>query len=211
MNTKLAQAGDVPAETEGRNQKTYAQKLRARFVSTSKRYLGIFLYLYVVFALFNWHEYIVLTQHQIGFTHLGFAVVNAFVMAKVILVAEELHLGEYLQDRPLIYQTLLSSLLFAIVLIAFLAIEHVITGVWRGETFVKSIPSFGGGGLTGVILVGVILSVTLIPFFALRALRRVIGPQLYALMFRRGPKDVIVEVKYPSPDRGGGAVEPPEK
>src|SRR5271166_1837772 len=49
-----------------------ANSSQPRFVSTSKRYLGIFLYLYVVFALFNMHEYIVLKQHQIEFTHLGF-------------------------------------------------------------------------------------------------------------------------------------------
>ena len=151
------------------------------------------------------HEYIVLAQHGIDFRHYGFAAVNAFVMAKVLMIGEELHLGEYFEDRPLIYPILLSSLLFGIVLIAFHIMEQVIVGVWHGQTMLESIPSVGGGGLTGVIILGTIISVTLIPFFALRALRRLIGgPELYALLFVRGRKDMTIEVKMSQQSGGKG-------
>ena len=98
---------------------------------------------------------------------------------------------------------MLSSLLFGILLITFHIIEHVIVGLWHGQTMVESIPSVGGGGLTGVIVLGTIVSVTLIPFFALRSLRRLIGgSELYALLFVRGPKGVTIEVKI-RPQSGG--------
>jgi hypothetical protein len=127
-----------------------------------------------------------------------------------LMIGEELHLGEYFEDRPLIYPILLSSLLFGIVLIAFHIIEHVIVGLWHGQTMVESIPGVGGGGLTGVIVLGTIISVTLIPFFALRSLRRLIGgPELYALLFVRGRKDVTIEVKIRPQSDDKGAVGTP--
>jgi len=80
MDIKQVQGDTVPARPEGFGQEARAHKLKVRAVGAGKRYLGIFLYLYVVFALFNMHEYIVLAQHGIDFTHYGFAAVNAFVM-----------------------------------------------------------------------------------------------------------------------------------
>ncbi len=209
MVVKQVRGGSVPARPGGFGEETRAHKLKVRAVGAGKRYLGIFLYLYVVFALFNMHEYVVLAKHGIDFTHYGFAAVNAFVMAKVLMIGEELHLGEYFEDRPLIYPILLSSLLFGIVLIAFHIIEHVIVGLWHGQTIVESIPSVGGG-LTGMIIVGTIISVTLIPFFALRSVRRLIGgPELYALLFVRGRKDVTIEVKIRPQSGSKGAAGTP--
>src|SRR5258707_10109369 len=175
MDPKRLQGGTGPARPEGLGHETRTQNLKARAVDAGKRYLGIFLYLYVVFALFNLHEYVVLAQHRIEFTHYGFAAVNAFVLAKILMIGEELHLGQYFEDRPLIYPIMLSSLLFGIVLIAFHVIEDVIVGLLHGQTMVESIPSVGSGGLTGAIIVGTMLSIALIPFFALRSLRRLIG------------------------------------
>ena len=195
VDTTQLQSDTAPARPEGVGQETPAHKLKVQVIGAGKRYLGIFFYLYVVFALFNVHEYIVLEQHGIKFTHYGFAAVNAFVMAKALMIGEELHLGEYFDDRPLICPILLSSLLFGILLIFFRIIEQMIDGLWNGHTMAESIPSFGGGGLTGIIMVGTIISVTLIPFFALRYIRREIGgPQLYALLFVRGRKKVTIEV-----------------
>ncbi len=206
MNTKQVRGGMAPARSEGWGEEKRAHKLKTQAFGAGKRYLGIFLYLYVIFALFNIHEYVVLTQHGIDFTNYGFAAVNAFVMAKVLMIGEELHFGEYFEERPLIYPILLASLLFGIVLIAVHVIEHVILGVLHGQTVVESIPTVGGGGLVGIIIVGTAMSVTLIPYFAFRSLRRLIGgPELYALLFVHGRKDVNIEVKLPPKSGGGGA------
>ena len=210
MDTKQVQGGTAPARPEDSDQETRGHKLKVRAVGAGQRYVGIFLYLYVVFGLFNLHEYVVLAQHGIGFTHYGFAAVNAFALAKVLMIGEELHLGEYFKDRPLIYPILMTSLLFGILLIAFRVIEQVIAGLLHGQTMVESIPSVGGGGLTGVIMSGTIISVSLIPFFALRSLRRLIGgPELYALLFVRGHKDVAIEVKILPHSGGGGTAGAP--
>ena len=175
------------AEEGGQNKPK--RSLKERAVHEVKRLAAMFVYLYVLFALFLIHESIVLAQHEISFSHYGFAFVNALVLAKVMLVAEDLRLGSRFEDRPLIYPILFKSLVFAVVFICFHIVENVIVGAWGGKTIAESIPSIGGGGLKGVLSVGVIVSFGLIPFFAFKEVGRVIGEkELFSLILTRRPK-----------------------
>ncbi len=179
-------AGAV-AEEGGENKRKRSLKQRA--VHEVKQLAAMFVYLYVLFALFLIHESIVLAQHAISFSHYGFAFINALVLAKVMLVAEDLHLGSRFEDRPLVYPILFKSLVFAIVFICFHIVENVVVGVWGGKTIAESVPSIGGGGLKGVLSVGAIVSFGLIPYFAFKEVGRVIGEnELRALILTRRPK-----------------------
>ena len=51
-------------------------------------YLTLACYLWVVFALFVLYRCVILSEHDIPFAPHGFALVNALVLAKVILVAQ---------------------------------------------------------------------------------------------------------------------------
>jgi len=54
---------------------------------------------------------------------------NALALAKVMLVAQELHLGDQFRDAPLIYPTLLKSFVFTIVLACFKIVEDGAMGI----------------------------------------------------------------------------------
>lgn len=169
--------------------------MKEKAVHEVRELIFIFLYLFVWFGLFTIHESIVLGEHHISYTPYGFAAVNALVLAKVMLVAQDLHLGHRFEDRPLIYPVLLKSLLFAIVFICFHVVEHVIVGLWYGKAILQSMPGFGGGGIDGVIMVGILMSVALIPFFAFTEISRVFGlAALQSLIFKHAPKDFVVEL-----------------
>jgi len=172
------------------------EHLKERAVSGTKRFIAIFFYLYVVLALFNMHEYVVLQQHNIPFTHFGFALINALVLGKIMLIAEELHLGKHFENYPLMYLIVLNSLLFAAVLMVFHVIEHVAEGLWHGQTIMESLPWVGAGGLLTALVVGAMVTVALMPFFALRAIRQVIGSErMRTVLFQRGFSDVEVDVR----------------
>src|SRR6516165_637422 len=81
-----------------------------------KEGLRIALYLWVVFGLLVLHKSMILAEHHIDFTYHGLALINALALAKVMLVARHLPLGEQLNNTPLIYPTLLKSALFTVVL-----------------------------------------------------------------------------------------------
>jgi hypothetical protein len=174
----------------------HAHSVKDKALHQGRQFLFMFLYLYVLFGLFTIHESIILREHHIEFTPYGIAVVNALVLAKVMLVAEDFRLGRRFEDGPLIYPILAKSGLFAIVFICFHIVEGVIVGLWHGETLVASVPGMGGGGIKGVISIGIIMFVVLIPFFAFREMHRVLGAAaLQTILFKRSHKDIVVEIK----------------
>ena len=146
----------------------------------------MFFYLWIVFGLLAIHQSIILSQYQIDSLAHGLAIVNALIFAKVMLIAEDLHLGDRMNDKPLIYPILFKSLLFGVTLICFHIAEHVIVGMWHGKTVAESISEVGANNLKQVVSGGIITTVALVPFFILREISRVIGgDNLWALFFQR--------------------------
>jgi len=146
----------------------------------------MFLYLWLLLGLFAVHEAVVLREHSIGYAFHGVALVNALVLAKVMLIAEDLRLGHRLWANPPIVSIVLESLLFAVLFIFVHVLEHVISGLFGGESLSRSIPAIGGGGMKGLACVALILFVALIPFFAFRHLSRLLGDgRIMQIMFGR--------------------------
>jgi hypothetical protein len=175
MNGKRDNVGADRSLSSRDRLKQVNRSLKVKAVSEFKQFLVIFFYLWILFALFACHQSIVLAQHHVDYKPYGFAFVNAFVLAKVMLVAEKLNLGQKLRHRPLLFPILYKSIIFALILITFEVAEEVAVGLFKGKTIIESIPSIGGGSLIGVVTVAIIISVSLIPFFVYREVDRVIG------------------------------------
>jgi hypothetical protein len=162
--------------------------LNAKALHEFARFATMFAYLWAMFALFQAHQYVVLAQHQIPFTQLGVGLVNALVLAKVMLVADDFRLGEWRGRRPLIYPVLLKSVLIAVVFIGFDIAEKMLIGVYHGKTVAESIETPGGAGILGLIIVAIIIAVALVPFFAFVEVSRLMEPgELARIFFTRGP------------------------
>lgn len=170
----------------------HLNRVKRKAVTEGRKLLWIFLYLWVLLGLFAVHRSIVLNEPNLFF-HQGFAVINAFLLAKVMFTAETFHVADNLKGKPLIYPIVFKSTVFSVLLIGFyiIEIEEVIIGKWHGKTFSDSIPVIGGGSLERILVVGIIMFVSLTPFFALREVGRVIGDdKLYELFFVRRTKYV---------------------
>ena len=149
-----------------------------------RRYLAMFAYLWVLFGVLALHEDVVLRERGIQVSLYGWASVNALVLAKVMLIAEDLKLGHRLRARPLIYPVVLDSLILALLFVAVHVLEHVIGGLIAGEALAASVPSIGGVGIQGLLCVALIAFVALIPFFAFRHISQEIGPdRMRAVLF----------------------------
>jgi hypothetical protein len=165
---------------------TSYQSLKQRAYREFKEYLLITLYLWVVFALFLLYKSVVLNQEHIELLAKGLALINALALAKVILVAKALHLGEWVEDAPLIYPTVLKSASFAIVLAIFKILEEAGIGLYHKKSFEESIADIGGGTLKGILTLTLLLFFMLIPFFGVGELQRVLGEgKLRQLFFSR--------------------------
>ena len=175
--------------------------LKQRLFDEVIKFLAIAFYLWVMFGVFALHESVVSAKDHIEYHFYGFALVNALILGKVMLVAEDLHFADWFKDRPLIYPILCRAVAFSILFLVFDVVEEVLVGVFKGKTIAESIPSFVSEGLSGVLFWGIILAIALIPFFAFRAVGRAIGErELHSLMFTGGPKAAAFRSGMP---RGG--------
>jgi hypothetical protein len=133
-------------------------------------------YLWLAFGSFVLFERIIRGQMSLGFESQGFALINALVLAKVMLIAEDLDLGRRMRGQPLAVVALGEAVLFVLVFIAFHVLERLVVGLLHGSTLAPSVPAFAGREFAGLATVAVLLFVVLIPFFAFRDTGRALGP-----------------------------------
>jgi hypothetical protein len=162
---------------QGPGVETGKPSLGARAAEELRRFIVLFLYLWVILGLFVLNEHVVLGQRGVSFSVAqGFAVINALIMAKVMLLADIADIGRIMNRRPLIERVVFDSALFSIIFIVFHIAEEVVVGLFKGKSVAESLPSIGGGGFLGPLCVAAILFFTLMPFFAFRWLDRSLGP-----------------------------------
>jgi hypothetical protein len=157
--------------------------LKLKAYHEMKEFFVIAWYLWLVFALLILYKSVILSENHIPFAAHGLALLNALALAKVMLVAQELHLADQFKGAPLIYPTLFKSAVFAIVLGFFKISEEWAVGWFHGKSFSESMTSIGGGTLMGILSLILLLAVLLIPFFGFTELRRVFGEDKLVKLF----------------------------
>jgi len=178
-----------PSPVEKGSPSEHKITLKEKATFQLKEFLAMFIYLWLILALFAIHRSIILAEQHLSYQAQGFAIVNALILAKVMLIGEDLNLGNRFREKPLVHSILYKSLVFAVFFICFHIFEEVVVGVFRGKTVGQSLPSIGGGSLQGIVSVGAIVFVSLIPFFAFREIGRVIGKrELWSLLLGRGTR-----------------------
>jgi hypothetical protein len=159
------------------------RNLKQKAVHEVREYFLISLYLFLVFSLLVVHRSMILAEHHIDYRLHGLALINALALAKVMLVAQDLHLGDQFADAPLIYPTLIKSFAFTVVLACFKVAEDAFLGRLHGEPFHQSLSNVGYRA--GILVLAALLFVMLIPFFGFSELRRVFGADRLIRVFFR--------------------------
>jgi hypothetical protein len=154
--------------------------LKERAIAEAKKFTGIFVYLWVVFTVLLVHEWVVLSANHIGFTFYGLAAINALVLAKIMLIADNAQFAERFKAMPLVYPVVYKAVAFTTLLFAAYVVEEMLIGGIVGRGFLASVPHVGGG-LMGALGLWLVFCVALIPYFAFREIERAVGPE----MFRR--------------------------
>ncbi|MFZ0130993.1 MAG: hypothetical protein WAK95_00510 [Desulfobacterales bacterium] len=143
-------------------------------------------YLALVFAVFTWYRRFLLAAHDITYTNYGVAVIEALILAKVIMIGAVLRLGRGLEHKPLIYPTLYKTVVFTLFVAVFTLMEHAIKGLLTGKGFTGGLVDYFGKGPHEFFAGCLIIFVAFIPFFAVKELGRVLGQdKIVALFFQR--------------------------
>jgi hypothetical protein len=143
-------------------------------------------YLTLAFAAFTQYRRFVLAAHDITYTNYWVAVIEALILAKVIMVGAVLRLGRGLEHKPLIYPTLYKTVVFTIFVAFFSVFEHLIKGLWNGTGLMGGLAGFLGKGPHELLANSLVVFVAFFPFFGVKELGRVLGgDKIQALFFRR--------------------------
>ncbi len=175
--------------TDGSTGATARPTLLARLVGEFRLFFTLFLYLWVLLGVFVLNQNIARRQDGDTFMLQGFALVNALVLGKVMMIAEHLDFARWLRSKPAIYSIVLEALLCTLLFIGFHIVERLAIEAFRGGGHGEGVLSMGGGGLLGVALVAAVLFISLIPFFAFKNVTRILGwPRMRAILFGRPEK-----------------------
>ena len=183
------ESGDpVPGEERKMSSPDKNKKnLKEKLLHEVKVYWFYVAYLTLVFAAFTQYRRLILADVGIAYTEYGFAVINAFIFAKVIMIGDVLHLGRGLENKPLIYPTILKTAIFTLFVGLFVFVEHALKGLITGKGAVEGVMEYLDKGPYEVVAGGLALFAAFMPFFALREAGRALGGEgkLFALFFRK--------------------------
>jgi len=164
------------------------QDLRKRFTHEMKSYLLISAYLVVFLFSFATYRALIMAEYDLGYFQLGWVVVEAMILGKLVLIGEALHVGEKLQDRPLVVSVLWKTFTFSLFVLAFKILEHVASALLHHRPVAEVFDLSGGRGLEILSRVE-LMAVAFVPFFAFREIGRVLGEgKLIDMFFRKRPQ-----------------------
>jgi len=167
---------------EVKQKEGWKQKAKREFI----RYWINVAYLAVVFGLFAWYRRLILAQYEIKYLKYGVAVVEALVLAKVILIGDALGLGRKLfKDKPLIYPTLYKSVIFSVFVGIFAVLEGTVDGLFKGEGWRGWLIEMQDEGKYEFLARCLMVFVVFIPFFAFKELAGLLGEGKLGKLFLR--------------------------
>jgi hypothetical protein len=159
----------------------WKQKVRAELIE----YWIVVAFLAWFFAVFTWYRRLVLAEYHISYTHYWTGLIEALVLAKLILIGDALRLGRRLDGMPLIVPTFWKAVVFSLLVAVFSVLEHTIEGVLRHHGVTAGFEELMSKGKYELLGQSLIMFSVFVPFFACKELERVLGEgQLLKLFFR---------------------------
>lgn len=167
--------------------------LSQRLIEEFRAFALITFYLWIFLGSFTIYRRIVIDDTGASYLHYGVALIEALVIAKVILIGNIFGFTRRFDNRPLIVPVLYKSILFAFLVLVFAVIEHVVEGWFHNQSMqvsVDKILDLGARELGARIL---LLVVAFVPIFACGEIGRAMGGEKLLHLFfseRQGGEDL---------------------
>jgi hypothetical protein len=157
--------------------------LKQRAIEELRLFWIIALYLWVFLGSFTVYRRLIIAETGVTYLHYGIALIEALVIAKVILIGKLFSFSRRFEDRPLIVPVLYKSLLFGVLVLLFGVIEHLVEGWFHNQGVAGGLREIGDLGIYELGARVLMLIVAFVPFFAFGEIARVLGPRKLAAMF----------------------------
>src|SRR6516225_10883813 len=143
--------------------------------------LTLFFYLAFFFCALETFEFFLLDEYRVRYWGYAFALINALVITKVIMIGEYAKLGKRHEDQSLLVSTLWKAFVFGVLVFAFHIVEEIVKRLIHGTDLARASREVRLDQLASRTIV---VFCTFIPLFAFREFRRVMGEEpFHALVF----------------------------
>src|ERR1700746_1021850 len=100
--------------------------------------LELFLYLAFFFCALAVYDMLLLKQYSVEYWTIAFALINAAVITKVIMIGEYAKLGKRYEYKALLLSAVWKAFVFGLLVFAFHVVEEVIKRLIHGADFAKA-------------------------------------------------------------------------
>ena len=141
----------------------------------------LFLYLAFFFCALVAYDLFLLKEYEVASWNFGFALLNAAVITKVIMIGEYAKLGKMHEDKGVFISAVWKAFVFGLLVFAFHIVEEAVKRLIHGSDLARASRELRIDQLASRAIVGFC---TFIPLFAFREFRRVMGEdQFHDLVF----------------------------
>jgi hypothetical protein len=158
--------------------------MKQKAIHEGKELLVLFLYLAFFFCALVTYKMLLLKAYEGTTVDYGLALINALVIAKVILIGDFVKAVHKFETKALFLSVLYKAFIYGVLVFAFHVLEEWVKQLIHGGDLAKAIQEVNVDQLAARCL---IIVCTFIPLFAFRELRRVLGEEkFHALIFKAG-------------------------
>ena len=151
------------------------RSLKERAIEELKAYWVITLYLWLFLGSFTIYRRLVLAETGVPYLHYGIALIEAMIIAKVVLIGRIFGFSRRYDHLPLIVPVIYKPLLFALLVLAFGLLEKTVDGLIHREGMLSGLQKIAEVGPYEIGARTLMLTMALVPFCAFSELGRVLG------------------------------------
>jgi hypothetical protein len=162
-----------------------------KLISETKKYIGVATFLFFFFEAFSTYRRLILAQYQIDYFEFGYSLIEALILAKVVLIGDMLHIGERFRDHPLIIPTIYKTLCFSLFVLLFSVMEHIVSGFIHRMSIAEIVHEVESAGRAEILAKVLVMFIAFIPMFAIWELGAAVAEgRLFEMFFQRGARSV---------------------
>jgi hypothetical protein len=160
------------------------RSLKQKAVHELREMVVLFLYLAFFFCALATYRMLLLREFDVKSLTFAFALINALVVAKVIMIGEIANVGKRYESKELFRSIIWKALLFSLLVLVFHFAEEVIKQLVHGKEIAEAFRETRIDDLLGR---GLVIFCTFITLFGFREFSRVLGEEKFqAMLFGSG-------------------------
>ena len=162
--------------------------LKERALAELRAFWALAIYLWLFLGSFVLYRRLILAETGTSYLHYGIALIEALVVAKVVLVGRMFGFSHRFDDRRLIVPVAYKTILFAVLVALFTVVEKIVEGWIQGKGLLGGLREVERLGVYEIAARMLTLVVAFVPIFAFGEIGRVIGHERLAALFFSKPE-----------------------